>query len=52
MKRLALIAVILLVSCTGCALHDALFGVFGGAYSGGGETWEEKQYHYNSQFDR
>ena len=51
MKRLALIAIILLTSCTGCALHDALFGVFGGGYSGGGETWAEKRSHYDNQVD-
>ncbi|MCA9236453.1 MAG: hypothetical protein KDA44_13350 [Planctomycetales bacterium] len=53
-RRLAflvpLFAVLLL---TGCAIiPDALFGVFGDAYSGGGIDRAAKRQHYDDQLSR
>lgn len=44
-----LIGIVLIASCTGCAVSDLLFGAFGSAYSGGGETMQEKRYDYDQQ---
>ncbi|PQO33341.1 hypothetical protein C5Y96_10845 [Blastopirellula marina] len=50
MNRIMLLIVLLLLcTSTGCTVSDALFGVFGGGYSGGGSTWEEKKYDYDQR---
>ncbi|GAA4424640.1 hypothetical protein [Bremerella cremea] len=50
MKRLLIVAgLALLMTSTGCAVSDMLFGAFGSHYSGGGETRAEREYHYNQQ---
>lgn len=50
MKRITLlVGLILLTSCTGCSMSDLLFEAFGGGYSGGGETMQEKRYDYDQQ---
>ncbi len=41
----------LLSACTGCAVSDMLFAVFGDHYSGGGTTREEKKYHFDRQVE-
>jgi hypothetical protein len=42
---------ILLPIISGCTLSDALFSAFGGYYTEGGYTREEKRYHYQGQVD-
>ena len=50
MNRITLlVGLLLLTTCTGCTVSDALFGVFGGGYSGGGSTWSEKKYDYDQR---
>ncbi len=50
MKRITfLVGLILLTACTGCSMSNLLFEAFGGAYSGGGETMQEKRYYYDQQ---
>lgn len=36
---------------TGCALNDLIFGLFSDSYSAGGDSFQEKQNHYNSQIE-
>ncbi|MFN3150322.1 hypothetical protein [Bremerella sp.] len=50
MKRIILLALfVLLCMSPGCTVSDALFGVFGDGYTGGGSTWEEKKYDYDQR---
>lgn len=50
MKRIILLALfVLLCTSPGCTVSDALFGVFGDGYTGGGSTWEEKKYDYDQR---
>ena len=39
------------VSFTGCALHDAIFAVFGDAYSGGGPSSDDRYRDYNERVE-
>jgi len=52
MKRNLMIVGLLLLSMgTGCTVSDALFGMFGSHYSGGGTSREEREYHYHRQVE-
>ena len=50
MRRLKLLTIIAcFVSCGGCTLYDAMFDVFGSAYTGGGTTEAERQRDYDDR---
>jgi hypothetical protein len=52
MRRIAIIAcLVFLPTFVGCTLPDALFAVFGGGYTGGGDTWADRQNHFNQQVE-
>ncbi len=48
MRKRYFFVLALLVVVSGCTVYDALFGVFGSAYSGGGFTEHDKSEHYNA----
>ncbi len=53
MRRIAfLVIIIFFSSMSGCAVHEALFGVLGDYYSGGGTTREEKKYHFDREIEK
>ena len=53
MRRLLCLTVLTVAISTtsGCTFYDALFGVFQGAYSGGGASSTEKLADYNSRIE-
>jgi major membrane immunogen (membrane-anchored lipoprotein) len=52
MRRMLIIAVLCaLPLLTGCALNDFIFGLFSDSYSAGGDSYQEKQNHYDSQIE-
>lgn len=53
MRRLLRLAVLAIAVSTvsGCSFYDALFGLFEGAYSGGGTSSTEKLADYNSRIE-
>jgi len=52
MPRVFLAACLLsLPICSGCALSDAIFCVFGDSYSAAGPSWDDKQRHYDAQVE-
>jgi len=52
MPRLFLAACLLLLpACSGCALSDTIFWVFGDSYSAAGPSRDDKYRHYNSQVE-
>jgi hypothetical protein len=50
-RKLMVVGLLLLSMGTGCTVSDALFGLFGDHYSGGGTTREERQFHYRQQVE-
>jgi len=52
MHRVLLAACLMLFpACSGCALSDAIFCLFGDSYSAAGPSWDDKQRHYDSQVE-
>ncbi|MDA1055645.1 MAG: hypothetical protein O3C40_35060 [Planctomycetota bacterium] len=52
MRKTTLIACfIFLPVLAGCTVSDALFGVFGGNYTGGGYTRADREYDYNQRVE-
>jgi hypothetical protein len=52
MRRTLIIAVLCaLPFLAGCALNDFIFALFSNSYSAGGDSYQEKQNHYNSQIE-
>ena len=50
-RTVAVIVFLFAPLLSGCTFSDALFGLFGDHYTGGGHTLEEKRYDYNRQLD-
>ena len=47
MKRAVIFVLsVVVITASGCSFYDAMFSVFGDHYSGGGETRQEKKWHY------
>ncbi len=52
MRRLFLLAGLCgALVANGCAVKDTLWDVFGGAYTAGGPSAEERRLHYDRQFE-
>ena len=52
MRRILIMAVLCaLPFLMGCALNDIIFGLFSDSYSAGGDSYQEKENHYNSQIE-
>jgi hypothetical protein len=52
MRRTFLIAVLCaLPFFAGCALNDLIFGLLSDSYSAGGDSYQEKENHYQSQIE-
>ena len=53
MRRLLCLAILTAAVSTnsGCTFYDAVFGVFQGAYSGGGTSSTEKLADYNTRIE-
>jgi len=52
MRKATILACFLLFpTLAGCSLSEALFTVFGGNYSGGGYTREEKKYDFDRRVE-
>lgn len=50
-STVVLAGLLLLPIFTGCTAPEALFGVFGDHYSGGGYTRADKAHHFNQQVE-
>jgi hypothetical protein len=50
MRKLAVVLLLSLVgAAAGCSFYDAMFGMFGSAYSGGGTSRADRQADYDSR---
>ena len=51
LRRHIVLLLAMLIVLPGCSLHDALFGMFGSYYSGGGESRQDRKADYDAQVD-
>lgn len=51
MKRWALVALVSVLLNGGCSARDVWWNVFGGAYTDGGHTPEDRRAHFDKQYD-